>query len=162
VPVISATGSTEMGRVVGERVAKRFGRAILELGGNNAAIVCPSADLDLTLRAVAFAAMGTAGQRCTTLRRLIDHDSVYDRLESRLKKTDASVAIGDPRDAATLVGPLIDTAAYEKMRTALAEAERHGGKVFGGQLVDGPGFSGAHYVAPALVEMPSQTGPVLA
>src|SRR5262249_44958861 len=128
----------------------------------NAAIVCPSADLDLTLRAVAFAAMGTAGQRCTTLRRLIVHDSVYDRLVPRLKKTYASVAIGDPRDAATLVGPLIDGAAHEKMRNALAQAEGEGGRVFGGQRVAGPGYPEAHYVAPALVEMPSQSGPVLA
>jgi len=162
VPVISATGSTAMGRVVGERVAKRFGRAILELGGNNAAIVCPSADLDLTLRAVAFAAMGTAGQRCTTLRRLIVHDSVYDRLLPRLKQTYRSVAIGDPRDPTTLVGPLIDGMAHEKMRGALADAEGHGGAMFGGDRVRGQDFPGAYYVSPALCEMPSQTGPVLA
>jgi aldehyde dehydrogenase (NAD+) len=161
VPVISATGSTAMGRIVGERVAKRFGRAILELGGNNAAIVCPSADLDLTLRAVAFAAMGTAGQRCTTLRRLLVHDSVYDRLVVRLKSTYRSVAIGDPRDPATLVGPLIDGAAHEKMRGALAHAERHGGTVFGGDRVRGQDFPGAYYVSPALCEMPSQSGPML-
>jgi aldehyde dehydrogenase (NAD+) len=162
VPVVSATGSTAMGRFVGERVAKRFGRAILDLGGNNAAIVCPSADLDLTLRAVAFSAMGTAGQRCTTLRRLIVHDSVYDRLLTRLKKAYGSVAIGDPRDPATLVGPLIDGAAHEKMRSALAEAERQGGRVLGGERVRAPDFPGAYYVAPALVEMPAQAGPVLA
>jgi len=161
VPVISATGSTAMGRVVGERLALRFGRAILELGGNNAAIVCPSADLDLTLRAVAFSAMGTAGQRCTTLRRLIVHDSVYDRVVAQLKNAYRSVAIGDPRDPATLVGPLIDGAAHGRMRGALADAERHGGIVFGGHRVRGADFPDAYYVAPALVEMPSQSRPVL-
>src|SRR5206468_8461236 len=107
VPVVSATGSTAMGRIVGERVAKRFGRAILELGGNNAAIVCPSADLDLTLRAVAFSAMGTAGQRCTTLRRLIVHEGIHDRLLEALKAAYAWVPAGDPREAAPLLGPLI-------------------------------------------------------
>ena len=100
--------STAMGRVVGERLARRFARAILELGGNNAAIVAPSADLALALRAIAFAAMGTAGQRCTTLRRLIVHDDVHDQLVARLDRAYASVAIGDPREPATLVGPLID------------------------------------------------------
>src|SRR6202040_663414 len=121
VPLVSATGSTAMGRAIAPRLAGRFARAILELGGNNAAIVCPSADLDLTLRAVAFSAMGTAGQRCTTLRRLIVHDSVYDRLVAPPKNAYRSVAIGDPRDPATLVGPLIDAAAHDRMRAALAE-----------------------------------------
>ncbi len=97
VPVVSATGSTRMGRAVGERLARRFGRAILELGGNNASIVTPSADLDLTLRAVAFAAMGTAGQRCTSLRRLIVHESVYDALIPKLKSVYARISVGDPR-----------------------------------------------------------------
>jgi aldehyde dehydrogenase (NAD+) len=162
VPVVSATGSTAMGRVVGEKLAQRFARAILELGGNNAAIVCPSADLDLVQRAVAFSAMGTAGQRCTTLRRLIVHDSVYDRLVPRLKKIWEDVAIGDPREAATLVGPLIDGTAYDKMQATLAEAVRLGGRVTGGQRVLQQQFPDATYVAPALVEMPAQTGPVLA
>src|SRR5205823_10918871 len=107
VPLVSATGSTAMGQIVGPRLARRFARAILELGGNNAAIVCPSANLDLALHAIAFAAMGTAGQRCTTLRRLIIHADIYDRLIPRLKKTYASVPIGDPRQNGVLVGPLI-------------------------------------------------------
>ena len=108
-----------MGRAVGPRLAKRFGRAILELGGNNAAIVCPSADLDLTLRAIAFSAMGTAGQRCTTLRRLIVHESVYDQLVPRLRQVYDSVSIGDPREPNTLVGPLIDSRAFDAMQSAL-------------------------------------------
>ena len=116
VPLVSATGSTAMGRAVGPRLAARLARSILELGGNNAAIVCGSADLDLALRAIAFAAIGTAGQRCTSLRRLIVHESVYDGLVDRLKKIYASVPIGDPRAAGTLVGPLIDATAYEAMR----------------------------------------------
>src|SRR5215472_5334679 len=139
VPLVSATGSTAMGRAVGPRLAGRFGRAILELGGNNAAIVCPSADLDLTLRAVAFAAMGTAGQRCTTLRRLFVHSSVYNAFVLRLKAAYASVRIGDPREAATLVGPLIDEAGADAMQRALTEAAAAGGLVFGGERLSGPG-----------------------
>ncbi len=108
VPLVSATGSTAMGRAVAPRLAARFARSILELGGNNAAIVCPSADLELALRAIAFSAMGTAGQRCTTLRRLIVHEDVYDGLIERLKKVYASVVVGDPLQPETLVGPLID------------------------------------------------------
>ncbi len=161
VPLVSATGSTGMGRIVGERLARRFGRAILELGGNNAAILCPSADLDLALRATAFAAIGTAGQRCTSLRRLIVHDSVYDRFVPRLKKVYETVAIGDPREASTLVGPLIDKRAYDGMQKALAAAGEAGGKVHGGKRVTGIAGEAAYYVAPALVEMPAQRGPVL-
>jgi aldehyde dehydrogenase (NAD+) len=158
VPVVSATGSTRMGRDVGQRLAKRFARAILELGGNNAAILAPSADLDLALRGIAFAAMGTAGQRCTTLRRLFVHESIYDAFVPRLIKAYNSVIIGDPREASTLIGPLIDQDALASMDKALAEAKVLGGKVHGGQRVgDGP----AAYVAPALVEMPAQDGPVL-
>ena len=114
VPVLSATGSTAMGRAVGPRLAKRFARAILELGGNNGAIVAPSADLDLALRAIAFSAMGTAGQRCTTLRRLFVHDSVYDALVPKLKRAYQSVKIGSPLEQGTLVGPLIDEAGGEE------------------------------------------------
>src|SRR6202043_951879 len=113
VPVVSATGSTAMGRLVGQRVAKRFGRSILELGGNNASIVCSTADLDLALRAIAFGAMGTAGQRCTSLRRLIVHEDVYDPLLTRLKAVYQSARVGDPRQSETLVGPLIGAAAFE-------------------------------------------------
>jgi aldehyde dehydrogenase (NAD+) len=161
VPLVSATGSTVMGRAVGPRLAKRFARAILELGGNNAAIVCPSADLDLTLRGVAFAAMGTAGQRCTTLRRLFVHDSVYDRLVPRLKKAYGSVKIGNPLEAGTLVGPLIDERAFTAMQAALAAATKAGGTVTGGARATVAGCEGGFYVAPALVEMPEQCGPVV-
>jgi aldehyde dehydrogenase (NAD+) len=161
IPVVSATGSTRMGREVGPRIAQRFGRAILELGGNNAAIVCPSADLDLTVRAVAFSAMGTAGQRCTTLRRLFVHESVYDRLVPRLQKAYGSVPIGNPLEDGTLVGPLIDQRAFDNMQTALNDAIRHGGKVTGGTRALANKYPGAYYAAPALVEMPAQVGPVL-
>lgn len=161
VPLVSATGSTGMGRIVGERLARRFGRAILELGGNNAAILCPSADLDLALRATAFSAIGTAGQRCTSLRRIIVHDSVYESFVPRLKKIYETVAIGNPMSAATLVGPLIDKRAYEAMQKALTAAAEAGGQVHGGKRVGALGDA-AYYVAPALVEMPAQTGPVLA
>ncbi|CAN7451576.1 aldehyde dehydrogenase family protein [Phenylobacterium sp. LjRoot219] len=154
VPLVSATGSTAMGRAVAPRLAQRFARALLELGGNNAAIVAPSTDLDLALRGIAFAAMGTAGQRCTSLRRLFVHDSCYDALVPRLKSAYASVPVGDPRRAGTLVGPLIDQAAYERMLAALAEARALGGRVVGGERVDSA--SGAFYVRPALVELHAQ------
>ena len=160
VALVSATGSTAMGRIVGPRVAARFGRSLLELGGNNAAIVAPSADLDLALRGVAFAAMGTAGQRCTTLRRLFLHDSIYDAFMARLRAAYASVTVGDPRADGVLVGPLIDAAAGEAMEAALADARALGGIVHGGERVTGPG-SGV-YVRTALVEMAQQAGPVLA
>ena len=160
VPVVSATGSTRMGRAVGERLARRFARAILELGGNNASIVTPSADLDLTLRAVAFGAMGTAGQRCTTLRRLIVHESVYDRLVPRLARVYETIWVGDPLTSDALVGPLIDGAAFEAMGGALEAAKSAGGTVHGGGRVDVNG-SNSFYVRPALVEMPSQTGPAV-
>lgn len=158
VPIVSATGSTRMGKEVGQKLAARFARAILELGGNNAAIVAPSADLDIALRGIAFAAMGTAGQRCTTLRRLIVHESVYDQLVPKLAKVYASVKIGDPREAGTLVGPLVDEAAYQGMQKALGEARAEGGVVHGGEKVEVG--AGGFYVRPALVEMPRQCGPV--
>ena len=161
IAILSATGSTAMGRAVGPRLAARFARAILELGGNNAAIVAPSADLDLAVRAIAFAAMGTAGQRCTTLRRLFVHEDVYDRLVSRLSRVYASVKVGDPRDAATLVGPLIDRRAFESMQRALEDARRAGGDVYGGERVNGITGENAYYVRPALCKMPEHTGPVL-
>ncbi len=161
VPLVSATGSTAMGRALAPRLAQRFARAILELGGNNGAIACPSADLDLTLRAVAFAAMGTAGQRCTTLRRLFVHDSIYERFLPRLKQAYASVKIGDPLEPETLIGPLIDAAAFAAMQTALDEAKAAGGGVTGGARVAEGVPAAAFYVRPALVEMPEQTGPVL-
>ncbi|MBB3235464.1 L-piperidine-6-carboxylate dehydrogenase [Phyllobacterium endophyticum] len=159
VALVSATGSTRMGREVGPRLARRFARSILELGGNNAGIVCPSADLDMAVRAIAFGAMGTAGQRCTSLRRLFVHESVYDTLVPRLKKAYESVSVGSPLDTSALVGPLIDKAAYENMQKALSEAVETGGIVTGGKRVD-TGHDNAYYVRPALVEMPKQDGPV--
>ncbi len=159
--MISATGSTAMGRAVGPRVAARFGRSILELGGNNAAIVGPTADLDLTLRGVAFAAMGTAGQRCTTLRRLFVHESVYDTLVPRLIKAYGSVTIGNPLEAGNLIGPLIDKGSFDRMQHALEAAKANGGKVHGGDRVRADEAADAFYVRPALVEMPEQCGPVV-
>ena len=160
VALISATGSTRMGRIVGPRVAARFGKCILELGGNNAGIVCPSADMDMALRAIAFGAMGTAGQRCTTMRRLFVHESVYDQIVPALKKAYASVTVGNPLETSALVGPLIDASAYESMQAALAEAAGLGGTVHGGGREE-VGADSAFYVRPALVEMPEQAGPVL-
>jgi aldehyde dehydrogenase (NAD+) len=157
IPLVSATGSTAMGRAVAPRVAARFARAILELGGNNAAIVAPTADLDLTLRAIAFSAMGTAGQRCTTLRRLIVHDSIYDKLIPQLKKVYASVVIGDPRDTTTLVGPLIDERSYDAMQQALSAAKDGGATITGGERITNKENSQSFYVRPALVEISTQT-----
>jgi len=161
IAIVSATGSTVMGRAVGPRLAARFARAILELGGNNGAIVAPSADLDLAVRAIAFAAMGTAGQRCTTLRRLFVHENVYERLVPRLVQVYSSARIGDPREAETLVGPLIDRLAFESMQQALEETRRIGGILHGGERVEGIGDENAYYVRPALCEVPEHTGPVL-
>ena len=150
VPLISATGSTAMGRSVGLAVAARFGRSLLELGGNAATIVAPSADLDLAVRAIAFGATGTSGQRCTSMRRLIVHEDIYGPLLARLKAAYGRLGIGDPRDSKTLVGPLIDARAIQCMQDALAEARAAGGTVWGGEKLDGL------YVKPAIVEMPSQ------
>ncbi|WP_156920009.1 L-piperidine-6-carboxylate dehydrogenase [Comamonas composti] len=157
VPLISATGSTRMGREVGPRVARRFGRSLLELGGNNAVIVAPSADLDLAVRGILFAAAGTAGQRCTTTRRLIVHASLRETLLQRLKKAYAALPIGNPLEAGTLVGPLIDAASYQTMQKALASAKAEGGAVFGGERVLEQTCPDAYYVRPAIVEMPAQT-----
>lgn len=160
VALVSATGSTRMGRIVGPKVAERFGRVILELGGNNAGIVTPSADIDMTLRAVAFGAMGTAGQRCTTLRRLFVHSSVYDKLVPGLKKAYQSVSVGNPLTDEALVGPLIDKQAFDQMQKALTAAKDAGGEVTGGERVE-EGHSDAYYARPALVEMPKHEGIVL-
>jgi aldehyde dehydrogenase (NAD+) len=161
VRLISATGSTAMGRVVGEACARQFKRTILELGGNNAAIVAPSADRDLATRAIVFSAVGTAGQRCTTLRRLFVHESLHDALMDRLASIYASIRIGDPRDPQTLVGPLIDAAAFEGMQRTLAQARDEGGTVFGGERVLGAEYPDARYVRPAIVRMPAQTPTML-
>jgi len=160
IPLVSATGSTAIGRIVGQKLAARFARAILELGGNNAAIITPSADPDLALRGVAFAAMGTAGQRCTTLRRLFVHRSLYETFIPRLKAAYESVTIGNPLDG-HLVGPLIDAPAFERMQSALTAAKAAGGTVHGGERVTIEGCENGYYARPALVEMPEQTGPVL-
>jgi aldehyde dehydrogenase (NAD+) len=157
VPIVSATGSTRMGRAVAPIVAARFGRSILELGGNNAMIVAPSADLQMALRAIVFSAVGTAGQRCTSLRRLIVHDAVYDALLPRLKAVYRGLAIGDPFAPRTLVGPLINAAAYHAMEYALAAAKTQGGTVSGGTRVLEGVPAQAYYVQPAIVEMPNQT-----
>lgn len=158
--VVSATGSTQMGRKVAAAVSGDFTRTILELGGNNAAIVSKSADLDLALRGIAFAAMGTAGQRCTTLRRLFVHEDVYAQFLPSLIAAYESVKVGDPREPDTLVGPLIDHAAYRMMEVALDQARLEGGTVFGGTRVEVPDRAG-WYMRPAIVEMPNQSQIVL-
>ena len=159
VPIISATGSTRMGHIVGPKVMARFGRPILELGGNNAMIVAPSADLDMAVRAIVFSAVGTAGQRCTSLRRLIVHRSIKDDFVARLAKAYSSLKIGDPRESGVLIGPLVDKGALDAMQKALANAKAEGGKVHGGDVVTSGVPAGA-YAAPALVEMPSQSATV--
>ena len=160
IPIVSATGSTRMGRELAPVVAARFGKSILELGGNNAMIVAPSAKLDLAVRAILFAAVGTAGQRCTSLRRLFVHDSIYDKLVPALKKAYANLSIGNPLDTGTLVGPLIDRHAFENMERAIASARAEGGKITGGGRALAEKFPSAHYVHPAIVEMPAQTATV--
>nr|WP_321980712.1 aldehyde dehydrogenase family protein [uncultured Cohaesibacter sp.] len=157
VPIISATGSTRMGKAVGPRVAARFGRSILELGGNNAMIVAPSADLDMAVRAICFSAVGTAGQRCTSLRRLIVHESVVDKLVPQLKKAYGSLPVGTPLDGGTLVGPLIDEAAFSMMQDSLTKAKEQGGTVTGGERVTVEKCEGGFYVRPAIAEMPGQS-----
>ncbi len=158
VALVSATGSTRMGRAVAPRVASRFGKLLLELGGNNAAIVAPSADLDLTVRGIVFSAAGTAGQRCTTLRRVIAHSSIAEELVDRLGKAYASLPIGSPLAEGTLVGPLIDAGAYESFSKALAAAEADGGsRVVGGERVLADEAPDAFYVQPAIVRMPGQS-----
>jgi aldehyde dehydrogenase (NAD+) len=156
VPVVSATGSTRMGSEVAPRLARRFARAVLELGGNNGMIVAPSADLDLAQRAILFSAVGTAGQRCTSLRRLLVHADVHDALVGALQRAYGSVPVGDPLAAGTLVGPLIDGRAYEGMRRALERVAAAGGKVTGGERLFDREHPDAFYVRPALVLMPRQ------
>ena len=152
VPLISATGSTKMGRHVGEVVTRRLGRTLLELGGNNAIVVTPTADLDLATRAILFGAVGTAGQRCTTTRRLIIHESVREDLTRRLLAAYKQVPIGNPLEPATLMGPLINRRAVEDMQTALAAVRQQGGEVlYGGEPLDGPAYPGGCYVRPCLV-----------
>jgi aldehyde dehydrogenase (NAD+) len=160
IPVVSATGSTRMGRALGPVVAERLGRSLLELGGNNAMIVTPSAKLDLAQRAIVFSAVGTAGQRCTSLRRLFVHDSVYDTLVPALKAIYARLPIGSPLEKETLIGPLIDKAAFDGMEKSLASAKAEGGIVTGGGRALADKFDGGWYARPAIVEMKDQTATV--
>jgi aldehyde dehydrogenase (NAD+) len=157
IAVISATGSTDMGRKVGQVAASRFAKTILELGGNNAAIITDKADLALALRGVLFSAFGTSGQRCTSLRRVFVHDAVYDNFVEALKAASTSMAVGDPLDSGNLAGPLIDEAAYDGMRIALDEARALGANITGGERMDLDGV----YVRPALAEMSAHNGPAL-
>jgi aldehyde dehydrogenase (NAD+) len=158
VALLSATGSTRMGREVGPTVAARFGRCLLELGGNNAAVVTPSADLDLAVRGIVFSAVGTAGQRCTSLRRVVVHEDVADELAERLTAAYRRLPVGDPTAEGTLVGPLIGRAAYDGMGSALDEAQAQGGEVLvGGERRLAEEAPEAFYVEPALVRMPGQT-----
>jgi aldehyde dehydrogenase (NAD+) len=157
VPILSATGSTRMGAAVGPKVMARWGRPILELGGNNAMIVAPSADLDMAIRAIVFSAVGTAGQRCTTLRRVIVHNSIKKELVTRLASAYSSLPIGDPRDRKTLVGPLIDHNARDRMLAALEKAMAEGATVHGGKTVSSDVPQGGAYVQPAIAEMQAQS-----
>ncbi len=158
VALVSATGSTRMGRAVAPRVAGRFGRLLLELGGNNAAIVAPSADLDLTVRGIVFSAAGTAGQRCTSLRRVIAHSSVADELVTRIKAAYQTLPIGSPLADGTLVGPLVDRMAYDGYTAALDKAQADGGELIaGGERVLADEAGDAYYVQPALIRMPTQS-----
>jgi aldehyde dehydrogenase (NAD+) len=157
VALISATGSTRMGRQVGPKVAARFGRCLLELGGNNALIVSDKADVDLAVRAIAFGAWGTAGQRCTTTRRVIAHRAIHDALVARLDKVRVQLRIGHPLQDGTLVGPLVDRAAFNAMQSALTQAMQQGGTVRGGERALAADYPDADYAAPALVTMPAQT-----
>ena len=158
IALVSATGSTRMGRSVGPKVASRFGKRILELGGNNAMLVTPAADLDLAVRAIVFSAVGTAGQRCTSLRRLIVHREVKQALLDKLLQAYASLRIGDPLQPGTLVGPLIDEAAFNALQASIAQARQQGGQLLsGGQRVLAEQFPQGFYVAPAIMDMPAQT-----
>ena len=153
IPLISFTGSIPMGRRVAEHVGKRLGKTILELGGNNAVIIAPSADLDMALRAVLFGAVGTAGQRCTTTRRLIIHESIYDKFKEQLIHVYKQVKIGNPLDENILMGPLVDRAAVETMQAALDQLKCEGGRVlYGGEVLRGPEYPGGCYVRPCIAE----------
>ncbi|MGA2401972.1 MAG: aldehyde dehydrogenase family protein [Syntrophobacteraceae bacterium] len=153
-PLISATGSVPMGRRVGLLVLSRFGKPLLELGGNNAVIVTPNADLALALRAIVFGAVGATGQRCTTIRRLIAHNSIFDRLKDLLVSAYSHVKIGNPLEDGVLMGPLIDTKAVDAMRHALEEVGKQGGKVLcGGEVLSGGIYDAGTYVSPCICEV---------
>ncbi len=153
VPLVSITGSTAVGRHAAEVIAKRFGKYILELGGNNAIILTPDADLKMAIPAIVFGAVGTAGQRCTTTRRLIIHESIYDKVKESVVKAYGSLKIGTPMDESNHVGPLIDKAAVELFTDALQQVVKEGGKViYGGEVLEGQGYESGCYVRPAIVE----------
>ena len=151
IPMVSATGSCQMGYRVAEVVGKRLGRTILELGGNNAIVVTPHANMDIALPAILFGAVGTAGQRCTSTRRIIVHESVKEELVSRLCSAYQDIRIGDPRDTETLMGPLVTHAAVSDMQNAIERIGKEGGEIlFGGETLDGPDYPGGHYVKPCI------------
>jgi aldehyde dehydrogenase (NAD+) len=153
IPLVSATGSCQMGYRVGSIVGERLGRTILELGGNNAIIVTPSANMDMALRAILFGAVGTAGQRCTSTRRIIVHESVREQLVTRLVKAYKDIKIGDPRRPETLMGPLVTHGAVKDMMNAVERIKKEGGKIlFGGERLDGPDHPGGHYVTPCIAD----------
>ncbi len=153
VPLISATGSTRMGKIVGQTVGARLGKSLLELGGNNAIILSQHANLDLAIRAVLFGAVGTAGQRCTTTRRLIMHSSVYDKFKETLVKAFGQLTIGDPLNPKNLVGPLIDKDAVNAYLNAIEKAKQEGGKVLcGAEVLSGAGYESGCYVKPTIIE----------
>jgi aldehyde dehydrogenase (NAD+) len=153
VPLISATGSTRMGKIIGTKVAERFGRSLLELGGNNSIIITPEADQEIAITASVFGAVGTAGQRCTTTRRLIIHESIYDKFKERLVKAYAQLRIGDPLDENNHVGPLIDKDAVKAYKTALERVIAEGGKIIvPGGVLEGQGYESGCYVKPAIAE----------
>ena len=153
VMLISITGSTKVGRHANEVIAKRFGKVILELGGNNGIIITPNANLEMAIPAIVFGAVGTCGQRCTSTRRLIIHDSIYDKVKASLIKAYESMKIGDPLDETNHVGPLIDKSAVEMFTSALKKVEEEGGKIiYGGEVLEGEGYESGTYVKPAIVE----------
>ena len=153
IPLISATGSTRMGRIVGSTVAKRFGKSLLELGGNNAIIVTPNADLKITVIGSLFGAVGTCGQRCTTTRRLIIHESIYEEVKNKLSSAYKQLKIGNPLDESNHVGPLIDIDAVNAYLNAIDRAKKEGGKiVVEGGVIEGEGYESGCYVKPVIIE----------
>lgn len=157
IPLISITGSTGVGKRAAGIIAQRFGKSILELGGNNAIVITPNADMKIAIPSVVFGAVGTAGQRCTTTRRLIVHEEVYDKVKEMLLKAYQSLKIGNPLDEKNHVGPLIDKNAVEEFKSALQQVVREGGKIiFGGEVLGGAGYESGCYVKPAIVEAENQ------
>jgi aldehyde dehydrogenase (NAD+) len=162
IPLVSATGSTRMGRMVGSVVAERFGRSLLELGGNNAIILTANADMKIAIPAIVFGAVGTAGQRCTTTRRLIIHESIYNELRDKLVSAYSQIRIGNPLDQNNHVGPLIDKAAVDMYNKSINDAIAQGGKVIvEGGVLSGPGYESGCYVKPTIIEVPNSTLPVV-